>query len=105
MATSKISESDIEEVNGTFSEYISFFRDFIIILVVVILIRIFIVTPFQINGQSMESSYHNKEFILVDKLSYLNFSSDMQSYRDNPTWGWMIQLWQSIPVHIGDPKR
>lgn len=27
--------------------------------------------PFQISGQSMASSYYNKEFILVDRFSYL----------------------------------
>lgn len=27
--------------------------------------------PFQISGQSMASSYYNKEFILVDRLSYI----------------------------------
>jgi len=26
--------------------------------------------PFQINGQSMADSYYNKEFIIVDRLSY-----------------------------------
>jgi len=43
---------------------------------VVFFIRAFIITPFQINGQSMEASYHDKEFILVDKFSYLDFSQD-----------------------------
>ncbi len=28
--------------------------------------------PFQINGQSMYESYYDKEFIIVDRLSYLN---------------------------------
>lgn len=70
-------ESDLEEVNSSFSEFITFLRDFIIILVIVFFIRIFVITPFQINGESMKNSYYDKEFILVDKFSYLDFSQDM----------------------------
>jgi len=29
--------------------------------------------PFQINGQSMANSYYDKEFIIVDRLSYRDF--------------------------------
>ena len=29
--------------------------------------------PFQINGQSMYASYYDKEFIIVDRLSYRDF--------------------------------
>ncbi len=64
---------DIDETTSTFREFITFFRDLIIILLIVIIIRIFLITPFRINGTSMEESYHEKEYILVDKLSYLNF--------------------------------
>jgi signal peptidase I len=28
--------------------------------------------PFQISGQSMADSYYNKEFIIVDRFSYLD---------------------------------
>ncbi len=70
-------ETELEEVNSTFSEFITFLRDFVIILIIVFFIRTFIITPFQINGASMEASYHDKEFILVDKFSYLDFSQDM----------------------------
>ncbi len=64
---------ELDDTNNTFHEFISFFRDLIIILIIVILIRIFLITPFRINGTSMEESYHEKEYILVNKLSYLNF--------------------------------
>lgn len=33
-------------------------------------IRIFLVQPFVVDGQSMEPTFHNQEYILVDKLSY-----------------------------------
>jgi signal peptidase I len=51
------------------NEVIDFFKDLIIIVVIVVLIRYFLAMPFQINGQSMYSSYYDKEFIIVDRLS------------------------------------
>jgi signal peptidase I len=33
-------------------------------------IRIFLVQPFVVDGQSMEPTFQNQEYILVDKLSY-----------------------------------
>ncbi len=40
------------------------------IVLVVKLTQIFIVQPFIVDGGSMLPTYHNKEFLLVDKLSY-----------------------------------
>ena len=57
-------------------EFITFFRDLVIILIIVLFIRAFIVTPFRINGSSMESNYHDKEYILVDKFSYTNLPAE-----------------------------
>ena len=98
-------ETDLVEVNSTFSEFINFLRDFVIILMIVFFIRTFVITPFQINGQSMEASYHDKEFILVDKFSYLDFAQDMNDPADNQAWIYITSLWQKIPIHIGDPVR
>lgn len=70
---SSFTQEEFGESRETFREFIKFFRDLIIILIIVIFIRVFIMTPFRINGSSMEESYHDKEYILVDKFSYLNF--------------------------------
>ncbi len=98
-------EKDFWEVNSTFSEFITFLRDFAIILVIVFFIRIFIITPFQINGASMEASYHDKEFILVDKFSYLDFSKDTNDSITGTIGSSLLSLWKKIPIHIGDPIR
>ncbi len=98
-------ETNLEEVNSTFSEFITFLRDFVIILIIVFFVRTFIITPFQINGQSMESSYHDKEFIIVDKFSYLDFAEDKLETTDENLWGSIVSIWQKIPLHIGDPRR
>lgn len=57
-------------------EIIDFFKDLIIIIVIVLLIRTFIAMPFQINGQSMYSSYYDREFIIIDRFSYLIWEVD-----------------------------
>ena len=56
------------------SEIFLFLKDLVIILIIVLIIRLFIAMPFQINGSSMADSYYNKEFIIVDRISYLFWS-------------------------------
>lgn len=89
----------LENANETFREFISFFRDLVIILIIVLFIRGFVVTPFRINGDSMKSSYHDKEYILVDKFSYTNFpvqyASDSSGSRS-----WVASILGSLPIHI-----
>ncbi len=63
-------------------EFIEFLRDLIIILLIVIIIRTYIASPFQISWNSMEKSYHNKEFILVNKFSYAQI--------------WNFKIWDPI---------
>jgi signal peptidase I len=106
--TSEIFETtELNEWNKTVRELTYFFRDLVIILIIVLIIRMFIVTPFRINGSSMETSYHDKEYILVDKFSYLNFASTYgaESSTDSLTRKIEDTLLGSIPIHIGDPKR
>ena len=42
----------------------------LIIIFVIILIRFVVVSPFEINGSSMKPNLDNKEYILVNKLTY-----------------------------------
>jgi signal peptidase I len=42
----------------------------VIIIILVILIRTFLISPFRVVGSSMADSLHSNEFILIDKLSY-----------------------------------
>ena len=53
-------------------EVFDFLKDLVIIWIIVLLIRTFLAEPFQISGQSMYASYYDKEFIIVDRFSYLN---------------------------------
>lgn len=47
-----------------------FLKDLLIIIAIVLFLRTFIAMPFQINWQSMYESYYDREFIIVDRLSY-----------------------------------
>ena len=62
-------EKEEEELTFTW-EVIDFFKDLVVIVLIVLFIRTFLAMPFQINGQSMYGSYYDKEFIIVDRLSY-----------------------------------
>lgn len=73
---------EIRETNETMSDIIKFFRDITILIIIVLIIRSFLVTPFRISGQSMEPNYHHGVYILVDKWSYLNFATHFESLKD-----------------------
>lgn len=57
--------------NSLAKSLFDFFKDLIIIIIIVIIIRSFIAMPFKISWSSMLSSYYDREFIIVDRLSYL----------------------------------
>ena len=42
----------------------------ILALLIVVPIRIFIAQPFIVSGASMEDTFHNNEYLIVDQLSY-----------------------------------
>lgn len=43
----------------------------IVIIILVIIIRSFVVSPFRVIGSSMADTLHSKEFIIVNKIGYL----------------------------------
>lgn len=71
--TGAIVIGDEEPTKTRFQEFIDFFRDVIVILIVVLIVRTYIAAPFQISGDSMKESYYDREFILVNKFSYADF--------------------------------
>jgi len=75
-------------MNTTTRETLAFVRDITIVILLVILIRTYVFAPFAISGHSMESSFHDGEFILVNKWNYAH-----------------IAPIPSLDVRVGDPKR
>lgn len=67
-------KEEIKKIDWTpfFREVIGLIKDLIIIVAIVVFIRSFIMLPFQIKGPSMLDSYYDKEFIIVDRFSYLD---------------------------------
>lgn len=68
------SEENKIEKDWVLREILDFFKDLAVVIILVIVIRTFLAMPFQINWQSMYSSYYDREFIVVDRLTY-NFSN------------------------------
>lgn len=99
--------TDIAVTNSTLSEFIKFFRDLFIVFIIAIFIKTFLFAPFRINGSSMENSYFNGEFILVDKLSYLRFDTHFDEFIEGSDGISQAFFWvlKKIPVHIWDPVR
>src|SRR3990167_6173087 len=46
------------------------FKVVLISLAIIIPIRYFLVQPFFVNGASMEDSFHDGDYILIDEISY-----------------------------------
>ncbi|MDD2487184.1 MAG: signal peptidase I [Candidatus Gracilibacteria bacterium] len=67
--------TELKPEKSRMQEFIEFLRDLIIIFIIVMIIRTYIAAPFQISGGSMDTSYHNNEFIIVDKLSYVKIGA------------------------------
>ncbi len=85
-----------------------FFYDVAIYLIIILIIGFFVVIPFRISGNSMENSFHNKEYIIIDKFSYLNFSTHFENWKSSQTnfiQNLFGNILSKIPLHIGDPER
>jgi signal peptidase I len=52
----------------------NFFKEFgtvaILSLIIVLPVRIFIAQPFVVSGQSMDDSFHNGNYLIIDEVSY-----------------------------------
>jgi len=86
MSKENIEKENIKEENNITKEVIDFFKDLVIIVVVVKIITMFLVSIFIINGQSMYSSYYDKEFILVDRFSTL----EIWDYKEQNVKRWDV---------------
>ena len=49
---------------------LEFIKTTLIVVAVALLFRYFLIQPFVVVGQSMEPNFHDKEYLVVDKLSY-----------------------------------
>lgn len=49
--------------------FAEFVRIFIIAAAIILPVRLFLVQPFYVRGQSMEPNFHDSEYLIIDKLS------------------------------------
>lgn len=56
--------------NSSSHPFLEIIRFLIIALVIVIPIRIFIAQPFIVSGASMEDTFHNNDYLIIDQVSY-----------------------------------
>ncbi len=45
-------------------------RIFILALIVIVPLRVFVAEPFIVSGSSMRPNFHDREYLIIDKLSY-----------------------------------
>ena len=47
-----------------------FFKSILLVVVLALIFRIFVIQPFIVVGQSMEPNFHDRDYLLIDKLTY-----------------------------------
>ncbi|PIQ35843.1 MAG: signal peptidase I [Candidatus Yonathbacteria bacterium CG10_big_fil_rev_8_21_14_0_10_43_136] len=63
-------EPAVEKSHSFREEALETFRFLLIALVIVVPIRIFIAQPFIVSGASMDPTFKDKQYLIVDELSY-----------------------------------
>jgi len=59
-----------KEAGSAIKSWFQIIKGIDILLVLGLLFRSFILQPFVVEGNSMETNFHNQEFLLVDRISY-----------------------------------
>ncbi len=62
------SEEEIQPSSGSFLWEL--IRIIVVAFVVMVAFRVFVAEPFVVSGSSMVPNFHNKEYLVVDKVSY-----------------------------------
>lgn len=57
-------------VKNTFRWIWDVFKGFIFLIILAFICRYAIIQPFVVDGNSMDKNFHNKEYLLINKLSY-----------------------------------
>ena len=94
---------EVHEATSTLMTVIKFLRDIVVIFLIAFAIRSFLVTPFQIQGVSMDDSFSDREYILVNTFGYLNFDTHFNEFlhsNPDPVSGTIAQLLKKIRIFV-----
>lgn len=69
-----IEQEKTESKNGAvlsaFKSFFNFLKTVVLVVAIALVIRVFIVQPFVVEGQSMEPTFNNADYLITEKVSY-----------------------------------
>jgi signal peptidase I len=60
----------METIKRIFAAIFDFLQGIVVILAIMVMIYLFVMSPQEINGASMDPTFHNGEYILTNKIEY-----------------------------------
>ncbi|MCX6809382.1 MAG: signal peptidase I [Candidatus Berkelbacteria bacterium] len=57
-------------VGSFFLALFDFVKTIVIVVILAFIIRVFIIQPFIVEGQSMEPTFHNNDYLITEKVTY-----------------------------------
>jgi len=60
----------MDGIKRAVASFFDFLQGIVVVLAILVMIYLFIMSPQEINGASMEPSFHNGEYILTNKILY-----------------------------------
>jgi len=63
-------EEDKSFLRKVFDYIVDLWADAVVIILLVVIVRYFVISPFQVNGGSMNNTFYHWDYIFVEKLSY-----------------------------------
>lgn len=60
----------METIKRAIAAFFDFLQGIVVVLAIMVMIYLFVMSPQEINGASMEPNFHNGEYILTNKIEY-----------------------------------
>jgi signal peptidase I len=60
----------MDRVKRVINAIFDFLQGIVVIMAILVMVYLFIMSPQEVNGESMEPSFHNGEYILTNKVTY-----------------------------------
>lgn len=60
----------METVKKAIAAFFDFLQGIVVVMAILVMIYLFVMSPQEINGASMEPNFHNGEYILTNKVTY-----------------------------------